>query len=427
MYREFYGLNQAPFGITPDPEFLRLTPSQEEALASIVYGVDQRKGFVVVLGDVGLGKTTILRFYLDKLATKRLTTAYVFDPNVTFKALLGTIYRELGIAGRPADVHEMVNRLHEVFIEEYRQGRNVVLIVDEAQNMPVETLENLRVLSNLETSTDKLLQMVLVGQPELAAKLERHELRQLRQRIAVRSTLVPFTEGESLAYIEHRLSKAGASSASVFTRGALREIVEHARGVPRVINILCDNALVNGLGCQKKPVTVRIVREAIADLTGHVRVRWLPWVWASLVAVLAAGALFLASPYRELLLVSAETPAQLPAVPPEPPRALPLAAGGEDWVPLTDEEVVAASPGPAAGEMTVADAPGATFVATVVVQEGDTLFKLARGVYGFADEQVLRRVLESNPGIKDSDTLFVGITIRFPAIRALGSGKSQLP
>jgi general secretion pathway protein A len=426
MYREFYGFNQAPFGVTPDPEFLRLSPGQEEALASIVYGVDQRKGFVLVLGDVGLGKTTILRFYLDKLATERLTTAYVFNPNVTFKALLDTLYRELDIADKPADVHEMVHRLHEVFIEEYRLGRTVVLIVDEAQNMPVETLENLRVLSNLETSTDKLLQMVLVGQPEFAAKLKRHELRQLRQRIAVRSTLVPFTEEESLAYIEHRLSKAGGSSASVFTRGALREIVKHARGVPRVINILCDNALVNGLGCQKKPVTAQIVREAIADLTGHVPVRWLRWVWASLVAVLAAGALFLASPYRELLLVSAETPVQLPAVPPEPPRALPVAAGGEDWVALTDEGVVAAFPGLAAGEMTAADASGTKFVATVVVQEGDTLFRLAGGVYGSADEKILRRILETNPGITDPDTLFVGTTIRFPAIRALGAGNSQL-
>ena len=426
MYQEFYGLKKPPFGITPDPEFLFLSRSHEEALASIVYGVDQRKGFVVVLGEVGLGKTTILRFYLDKLAAKSLTTAYIFNANVTFKALLGTIYRELGIADPPDDVQEMVNRLHEVFIEEYRQGRNVVLIVDEVQNMPIETLENLRVLSNLETSTDKLLQMVLVGQSEFAGKLELHVLRQLRQRIAVRSTLLPFSDRQSLDYIEHRLNKAGGSSASVFTRGALRGIVEHAKGIPRVINILCDNALVNGLGYQQKPVTARIVREAIADLRGQAPVRGVTWVWASVAAVLAAGALFVASPYRELLFASANTPVQLPALPPGPARVLPVAAGGEDWLSWSGEESVAASPESAAGDMTAADASGRSVVATVVVQEGDTLLGLAHDFYGFTDERVLRRIYETNPGIKDWNSLFVGTTIRFPDIRDLGAGKSQL-
>ena len=307
MYQEFFGLNRTPFHITPDPDFLFLSRSHEEALASIIYGVDERKGFVVVLGDVGLGKTTILRYYLEELAPKDLTTAYVFNPDVSLKALLDTLFRELGIGNKPDSVPDMVDQLHGMFLDEYQLGRNVVLIVDEAQNMPVETLEGLRLLSNLESSTDKLIQIVLVGQPEFAARLELPELRQLRQRIAVRSTLVPFTERESLAYIEHRLNKAGGTSASAFTPGALREVVEHAKGVPRVINILCDNALVNGLGYQKRACHRQIVREAILDLTGHARVRWLPWAWASLVAVAAAGALFLASPYRELVVGAAET------------------------------------------------------------------------------------------------------------------------
>jgi len=294
------------------------------------------------------------------------------------------------------------------------------------QNMPIETLENLRVLSNLETSTDKLLQMVLVGQPEFAGTLKLQKLRQLRQRIAVRSTLLPFTDRMSLDYIEHRLNKAGGSSASVFTPGALRKIVEHARGVPRVINILCDNALANGLGYQKRPVTARIVREAIADLTGRTRVRWLPWAFASLGAVLAAGALFLASPYRELLFASGNAPVELPALPPEPARVLPVAAGGEDWLFWSGEESVAASPESAAGDMTAADASGESIVATVVVKEGDTLFRLARDFYGFTNERVLRRIQGTNPGIKDPNTLLVGTTIRFPDIRGLGAGKAQL-
>jgi len=291
--------------------------------------------------------------------------------------------------------------------------------------MPVDTLENLRVLSNLETSTDKLLQMVLVGQPEFARKLGRRGLRQLNQRIAVRSTLVPFTGGESLAYIEHRLNKAGGSSASAFTRGALREIVRHAKGVPRVINILCDNSLVNGLGSQKKPVTARIVREAIADLTGQARVRWLPWAWASLVAVLAAGALFLVSPYRELVFASAHAPVELPALPAAPARALPAAAGGEDWLP-PGEGGTAASPISAWGDAMAADAPGEGVVATAVVKQGDTLFTLAAGVYGFADASILRRILEANPGLDDPDMLLVGTTVRFPAIRVAGARNPQL-
>ena len=403
MYKEFFGLSRTPFHITPDPDFLFLSRSHEEALASIVYGVEQRKGFVVVLGDVGLGKTTILRYYLEELAPKELTTAYVFNPDVTLKALLETIFRELGIADKPDNVPDMVDHLHGMFIDEYQRGRNIVLIVDEAQNMPVETLEGLRLLSNLESSTDKLIQMVLVGQPEFAAKLELPELRQVRQRIAVRSTLVPFTESESLAYIEHRLRTAGGTSASVFTRGALREVVEHAKGVPRVINILCDNALVNGLGYQKKPVTAEIVREAILDLTGRVRVRWLPWAWASLVAVVAAGALFLASPYRELVVGAAETQtqAQSPALPQAPPRAIPVAAGSAALLARPGED----------GVETV-----------VIVGPGDSLSLLAKDVYGFADERVMRVVLAANPDLGDPDRLLVGTPVHFPAIPGLGDG-----
>ena len=404
MYQEFFGLNRTPFHITPDPDFLFLSRSHEEALASIVYGVDQRKGFVVVLGDVGLGKTTILRYYLEELAPKDLTTAYVFNPNVTLKALLDTIFRELGIAPAPDNVPDMVDHLHGMFLDEYQRGRNVVLIVDEAQNMPVETLEGLRLLSNLESSTDKLIQIVLVGQPEFAARLELPEMRQLRQRVAVRSTIVPFTERESLAYIEHRLNKAGGTSASAFTPGALREVVEHAKGVPRVINILCDNALVNGLGYQKKPVTASIVREAILDLTGHARVRWLPWAWASLVAVVAAGALLLVSPYRGLVVGAAETQAQLPALPQAPAKALPVAAGSAAALARPGEDGVATA---------------------VIVGEGDTLLQLAWDVYGFADERVMEVVLAANPTIEKPDRLLVGSAVLFPAIPGLGADTSR--
>jgi general secretion pathway protein A len=212
---------------------------------------------------------------------------------------------------------------------------------------------------------------------------------------------VPFTERESLAYIEHRLSKAGGTSASAFTPGALREVVEHAKGVPRVINILCDNALVNGFGCQKKPVTASIVREAILDLTGRARGRWRPWAWASMVAVVAAGALFLASPYRALVVGAAETQAQLPALPQAPPRAVPVAAGSAASLARPGEDGVATA---------------------VIVGTGDTLLQLAWDVYGFADERVMQVVLAANPGIESPDRLLVGSAVRFPAIPGLGAG-----
>ena len=170
MYLTFYNLKKQPFHITPDPEFLYLSPSHKEALAAIVYGIEERKGFVAIIGAVGVGKTTILRSYLEKAEKNRLKVIYVFNSKLTFEGLLRTIFQEMGLQMETNDPMEMINRLYGVLIEEYRQGNTVVLIVDEAQNMPVDTLESLRMISNLETSKDKLIQIVLAGQPQLAEK-----------------------------------------------------------------------------------------------------------------------------------------------------------------------------------------------------------------------------------------------------------------
>jgi len=166
MYLAFYGLKKQPFHLTPDPEFLYLSPSHKEALAAIIYGIEERKGFVAITGAVGVGKTTILRSYLESAERKRLKIIYIFNAKLTFEELLKTIYRELNLPLEGNDVVEMVNRLYEVLIKEYEEGNTVVLVVDEAQNMPVGTLESMRMISNLETSKDKLIQIVLVGQPE---------------------------------------------------------------------------------------------------------------------------------------------------------------------------------------------------------------------------------------------------------------------
>ena len=274
MYLSFYGLKRRPFHVTPDPEFLYLSPSHKEALAAIIYGIEERKGFVAVTGAVGVGKTTILRSYLESAERKRLKIIYIFNPKLTFEDLLKTIYRELNLPLETNDVVEMVNRLYEVLIKEYEEGNTVVLVVDEAQNMPVDTLESMRMISNLETSRDKLVQIVLVGQPEFEEQLNLARLRQLKQRLAIRATILPLTKEESLEYIKFRLQKAGSPSSSVFTTPALKKIIKKANGIPRVLNVLCDNALITSFGYQKKPVPMIVVKEIIGDFERKVPSRF---------------------------------------------------------------------------------------------------------------------------------------------------------
>src|SRR5215813_10951258 len=302
MYLDFYHLKKAPFHITPDPEFLFLSPSHKAALGALVYGIEERQGFVALIGEVGLGKTTILRSYLERVDQSQLKPVYIFNSNVSFSELLKTLCREFGIEETPEDVAEMVNRLHQVLIEEYKQGRNVALIVDEAQHMPIETLEHLRMLSNLETSTQKLMQIVLVGQPEFDVKINNHALRQLKQRLVIRGTISPLTDEESQDYILYRLAKVVMVDEPIFTKGALREIIKHAKGTPRVLNILCTNALIQGFGYHKRRVSTQIVREVIADYTGKKPQRlWRPRIALAGIAALL-GALFWFSPYKEVAL-----------------------------------------------------------------------------------------------------------------------------
>ena len=291
MYLDFYHLNREPFRITPDPEFLYLSPSHKEALGAIAYGVEQRKGIIAVTGEVGTGKTTILRYYLDKADPERLKAAYVFNPNVSFQALLQTIFRELAIPFESGEAGGMVERFHGYLIEEYRKDNTVVLFIDEAQNVPVETLENLRMLSNLESSEDKLLQIVLCGQTELEPLLDRNELRQLKSRIAVRATISALSRKESLAYIRYRLSMSTGKESDIFTKAALERIVRKAKGNPRSINVLCDNALITGYGYDEKSVGYRTAGEIIADLEGRPSQGIRVWALASigLFLFLAAG------------------------------------------------------------------------------------------------------------------------------------------
>jgi len=411
MYLEFYGLKKQPFHITPDPDFLYLSPSHKEALAAIIYGIEQRKGFVTITGAVGVGKTTILRSYLRTAEEKHLKIIYIFNSKLTFEGVLRTIYQELNLPIEGDDVVEMVNKLYEVLIEEYKQGNAVVLVVDEAQNMPIDTLESLRMISNLETSQDKLIQIVLVGQPEFAEQLNLDRLRQLKQRLAIRSTIQPLSEDDSLEYIKFRLQKAGVPYASVFTTTALKKIVKKAKGIPRVLNVLCDNALITGFGYQKKPVTRKIVEEIVRDFDGprHSSVRrW--WVPAAAALVVLAGALWVLSSnprgalgkMGSLVLWQQKTRESI----------------AHDTRPVAPQ-VVRYDPAPLSAE---GKEPGtsppetAPAAATKTVTVGDNLTKLAREVYGTSSSAIMKLLRENNPQIENLDVIHPGNKIVFPSL-----------
>jgi general secretion pathway protein A len=397
VYRAFYGLQSEPFGITPDPAFLFLSPGHKEALAAVMYGIEKRKGFIVITGEVGVGKTTVLRSFLEQSAGDRLNTVYLFNTNVTFPALLKTICRELSLPVAGDDPDETLRELHQFLIREYRQGHNTVLVIDEAQNMPLETLEYIRMLSNLETSTDKLIQIVFSGQPEFDQLLDQHELRQLKQRIAVRTTIAPLTTAESAAYINYRLAKAGSKGALMFDPAALKRIISHARGIPRVLNILCDSALITAFGYQKKQVDRRIAEEIISDFAGRKKTH--RWMWRISAAALLLTACTLGllrfAPQPELNRSAEKGPENISLQPLINKNALP-------------GRPLEASPPPVKGTVPV----------TRVVKAGDRLAKLVEDVYGETDQRLIELVKQHNSRIRSIDTIEVGDKIIFPALNA---------
>lgn len=397
MYASYYKLRKEPFHITPDPEFLFLSPSHKEALGSIIYGVGHRKGFVQITGEVGVGKTTILRSYLEDIDRSKLKIIYIFNSNVSFQGLLKTIFREMDIIDLTDDPVEMVNQLQFRLIEEYKKGITVILIIDEAQNMPVETLENIRMLSNLETSTDKLIQIVFSGQPEFERKLERKELRQLKQRIAVKADILPLTREESRDYIMHRLNKVGNGSDPLFTNGALRKIIRESRGIPRIINILCENSFITAMGYQKKRVTAKIAQEVISDFSGKKETRALKISLVSLVAVLAILA---------AALLTTQTATVGPADRENANRILP-----DRDVATPPTASVDTGPTEPPGEAGAPPSPAAR-----IVKRGDTLSRLAEAEYGYSNRRLLQLVKENNPGIQNINRIEIGQRILFPEI-----------
>ena len=244
MYAVHYGFREKPFALSPDPRYLFLSASHREVLGHLVYGIEQGEGFMAISGEVGTGKTTLCRTLLERLGSS-CEIAFLFNPTLGPTDLIKAINAELGLSTFGDSRTELLDVLNTFLLEKHAEERRVLVIIDEAQNLPVETLEQLRLLSNLETHTAKLLQIVLIGQPELDAKLDAPELRQLRQRIGVWWRLGPLQRDETLAYVAHRLRVAGGSE-TIFSPSALALVHRHARGVPRLVNLLCDRALLLG-------------------------------------------------------------------------------------------------------------------------------------------------------------------------------------
>lgn len=269
MYKKFFGLRENPFNVNPDPRFLFSTRHTEEAFAVLTYGVQARKGFITLTGEVGTGKTTLLNKLLDWLHEQSLATAFVFNSRLNVTQFLDFMMADFGIACDTRLKSQVLIRLNQWLLERYRAGETAVLIVDEAQNLSPQVLEEIRLLTNLETATEKLLQIVLSGQPELEQKLNQPGLRQLRQRITLRCRTYPLTMEETSGYIQERLRVAGSDGASIFSPEAVEAAHRYARGIPRVVNLLCEHALISAFVDQKRPVQVGTIDEVAREFDLH--------------------------------------------------------------------------------------------------------------------------------------------------------------
>jgi general secretion pathway protein A len=336
MYTSFFGLSEKPFAITPDPRYLYLSERHAEALAHLLYGINESGGFIQLTGEVGTGKTTVVRTLLSRVP-HHADVAVILNPRVSAVEFLQTICEELGVEIAPSDrdsVKQMIDALNRRLLGAHADGRRIIVLVDEAQNLTIEVLEQVRMLTNLETPTQKLLQIILIGQPELRELLDRTDLRQLAQRITGRYHLQPLSREETKGYVRHRLRVAGAQE-EIFTARALDEVHRLSSGIPRVINVACDRALLGAYTQETRRINAALVRRAAGEVYGRsFAPGWTRWLVGSLgVAVLAGGSfvgwqLWSKHASAGAALTALPVPAAVapPTTPAEPPAA-PLASG----------------------------------------------------------------------------------------------------
>jgi general secretion pathway protein A len=266
MYCDFFGFSEKPFTITPNPHFVFLSNVHREAFARLLYGVDSHAGFIALTGEVGTGKTTMLRTLLTQLDPEKYTSALIFNPCISGEQLLAGICREFCIEAGEHNSFGYLDALNRFLLEQNSAGRTVILVIDEAQNLGTELLEQVRMISNLETERDKLIQIILAGQPELNDVLRRHDLRQLNQRITVRCRLTPMKLDDATQYINHRLKISGSRIPDIFSRAAVKKIYRFSQGIPRLINVVCEQALVMAWTREVRSVSPSITAEVIAEL-----------------------------------------------------------------------------------------------------------------------------------------------------------------
>jgi general secretion pathway protein A len=266
MYFDFYGFREKPFNLTPDPRFVFLSKNHREAFAHLLYGINNRAGFIALTGEVGSGKTTVLRALLSQLDADHHRTALIFSPCLSPPELLQNLNREFGIPTDTSNISSLLDALNLFLLQQNAEGRTVVLVIDEAQNLETSVLEQIRLISNLETDREKLIQIVLAGQPEFVQILKRPEMRQLSQRITVRYHLQPMDFQDTVGYINHRLEVAGGRGGVIFSRMALKRIYWYSRGLPRLINAACDRALLAGYTKDTARISYRIAAAGIKDL-----------------------------------------------------------------------------------------------------------------------------------------------------------------
>ncbi len=429
MYCDFFGFNEKPFDVTPDPRFLFLTPGHREALASLIYGIHERRGFIAIVGEVGTGKTTLLNSVLRQIEKEvELRVGVIFNTDLDFNSMLAMALVDLKIAkpGERLSKANLLHRLNEFAIRQLSRGGNVVLMVDEAQNLDATAMENLRLLSNLETYRTKLIQIVLSGQPELDIKLSKPGLRQLNQRISLKRYITPLREKETYDYIQHRLTIAGYSGPTLFDTPGQELIWEYSKGVPRKINILCDNALLIGYGLQQKTIEATMIEEAIRDLTVS--------LFVATNDVPAAEAEPEVTP-REAPVPSAEirvpVPVPVAASSVQVSRAtqwkttpsrvavaasVVLAAGGIFFAGLFlgSSQLARPSLGTSPGGINEPLASEAKGSKAVIVKKGDHLTGIITRTYGRFDTALLNSVLQENSNIRDPDVIKAGQVVKLP-------------
>jgi general secretion pathway protein A len=447
MYNEFYGFSESPFEVVPDPKFLYFTPNHLAVLSCIMDGIEKRKGLISITGEVGTGKTTFIHSLLKRLDEK-VKTVFIFHTTIPFKELLKSILHELDLVVNEKGKQALLNRLNEYLIQ-MAEDEPVAVIIDEAQDLPESVAQEIGGLFVANGLTSKKLQMIFVGQPEFEEKLRSQSLRQLNQCITIRREITPLTEKESKAYIDHRLTLVGSSCLEAFTPEAISLIVRYARGIPRIINILCDNAFLDGYALSKKRIDADIIREVIKDMKGSVpkkaivlRIftflkgwRLAPFglnvfhkrISMGILSLFCVGVILLlgygflrprsttsVGPIK--ILRTNNKPSSLSPSSAEPAKKIP---DGDNLNVSSKQEspsLASLQPGPPPSASPTSKHWGDPFEETIVVREGQTVSSIVEEYYGITNKTLCEVILQFNPAITNIHLITVDQTIRLPKI-----------